>query len=58
MNNLLKEIIRLSYKHRFSIYYKPGLCLVRVYYQDGSQHKETGETLEKALTKMVNFLSG
>ena len=56
MNNLLKEIIRLSYKHRFSMYYKPGLCLIRVYYGDGSQHKETGKTMNEALKKMVDFL--
>lgn len=49
-------MISLSYKNRFSLYYKPGDCLVRTYFRDGSQHKETGKTIEDAIKRMVIFL--
>lgn len=56
MEKEIEEIISLSYKNRFSIYYKPGYCLVRTYFKDGSQHKEVGKTIIEAVTKMINFL--
>ena len=56
MDKELKEMILLAYKNRFSLYYKPEECLVRTYYKDGSQHKETGKTIEEAISKMVTFL--
>ena len=52
----IKELISLSYKNRFSIYYKPGCCLVRTYFKNGKQHKEIGKTITEAITKMINFL--
>lgn len=57
MEEKIKELILLSYKNRFSIYYKPNLCLVRTYLKDGSQHKEIGETMVGAITKMIDFLN-
>jgi len=56
MEKEIKKLISLSYKNRFSIYYKPRCCLVRTYFKDGSQHKETGKTIIEAITKMINFL--
>ena len=56
MEEKIKKLISLSYKNRFSIYYKPNLCLVRTYLKDGSQHKETDETMIGAITKMIDFL--
>ncbi len=56
MEKQINEIILLAYKNRFSIYYKPGHCLVRVYFKNGSQHKEVGETIIDAVAKMVNYL--
>jgi len=58
MKELINKIIELSYKNQFSLYYKPGGCLVRVYYANSLQHKEAGKTLEEALELMVAFLSG
>lgn len=57
MEEKINELISLSYKGRFSLYYKPGECLIRIYYQDGSQHKEVGSDLIEALDKMLVFLS-
>jgi len=57
MEKKIRKIILLSYKNRFSIYYKPGHCLVKTYFKNGSQHKETGKTIAKALSKMIDFLS-
>ncbi|MDR3642482.1 MAG: hypothetical protein P4L74_02525 [Candidatus Doudnabacteria bacterium] len=56
MENQFQELISLAHKNTFSLYYKPGDCLVRTYFSGGSQHKETGETLEEAVAKMVEFL--
>ena len=56
MEKEIKELIPLSYKNRFTIYYKPGCCLARTYFKDGNQHKETGKTITEAITKMINFL--
>ena len=56
MEKELKELISLSYKNRFSIYYKPGYCLVRTYYKDGNQRKEIGETIIEAVNKTISFL--
>lgn len=56
MEKEINEIILLAYKNRFSLYYKPGYCLARVYFEDGSQHKEIGATIIEAVTKMVNYL--
>lgn len=56
MEEKIKELISLAYKSKFSIYYQPDECLVRTYFKDGNQHKETGETIEEAVSKMVNFL--
>lgn len=53
---LIDEMVSLAYKGRFSVYYQPGECLVRTYFKDGSQHKEIGETLEEAISKMISFL--
>jgi len=56
MEKEIEEIISLSYKNRFSLYYKPDYCLVRTYLKDGSQHKEVDKTFMGAVTKMVIFL--
>ncbi len=56
MNDKIEEMVRLAYKNRFSLYYKPGECLVRTYYNDGSQHKEVAETIPEAVDKMIAFL--
>jgi len=56
MENQIQELISLAQKNTFSLYYKPGECLVRTYFSGGSQHKETGKTLEEAITKMITFL--
>jgi hypothetical protein len=56
MEKKIEKLISLSYKNRFSIYYKPNLCLIRTYFKNGSQHKETDETMAGAITKMVDFL--
>lgn len=56
MEKEFEELIFLSYKNRFSIYYKPGHCLIRTYFKNGSQHKEIDETMLKAINKMINFL--
>lgn len=56
MEKEIKEIISLSYKNRFSIYYKPDYCLVRTYFKNGSQHKEVGKTVIEAITKIIGFL--
>ena len=53
MENKLEKIRSLAYKNRFSLYYKPNYCLIRVYYSDGSQHKEEGQDLEEAANKML-----
>lgn len=59
MDNLkrkLKEIEKRSYKSRFSLYSKPGYCLVRVYYSNGRQHKEEGKNIDETLDKVISFL--
>ncbi len=56
MEEKIKKLTSLSYKNRFSIYYKPDLCLVRTYFKNGSQHKETDKTVIGAITKMIDFL--
>ncbi len=56
MENKLKHIILKSYKNRFSLYYKPRCCLLRIYKNDGSQHKEMGETIDKAIDRMLGYL--
>lgn len=56
MEEKINELISLSYKNSFSIYYKPNACLVRTYFKNGSQHKEVDETIIGAITKMINFL--
>lgn len=56
MEKEIKELISLAYKNRFSIYYKPDCCLIRTYFKDGSQHKETGKTITEAINKTVGFL--
>jgi uncharacterized protein with ParB-like and HNH nuclease domain len=56
MEKEINEIISLAYKNRFSLYYKPDYCLVRVYFRNGSQHKEVGATVIEATTKMVDYL--
>lgn len=53
----LKKVEELAYKSRFSIYYKPDKCILRVYYSDGKQHKEIASSLDEALNKMINFLA-
>lgn len=56
MEEKIKELISLAYKSRFSLYYKPSECLVRTYFNDGTQHKEIGNTIQEALDKMIVFL--
>ncbi|MFZ3054535.1 MAG: hypothetical protein WA091_00935 [Minisyncoccales bacterium] len=56
MKNKLEHIISKAYKNRFSLYYKPKYCLLRVYKKDGSQHKEIGETIDEAINKMLDYL--
>lgn len=56
MEEKIKELISLAYKNRFSLYYKPEECLVRTYFKDGSQHKETGKALKEVIDKMIVFL--
>jgi hypothetical protein len=58
LGNKISEMASLAYKNRFSIYYQPDECLVRTYFKDGSQHKETGKTIEEAVSKMISFLKG
>lgn len=52
----MNEMITLAYKNRFSLYYKPDECIVRTYFSDGSQHKETAVTILEAISKMIVFL--
>lgn len=56
MENEIKEIISMAYKNRFSLYYKPGYCIMRIYRKDGSQHKEIGENMEEAINKTLTYL--
>ena len=56
LENKIDELVALAYKGKFSVYYQPDECLVRTYFKDGNQHKETGKTLEEAISKMVSFL--
>lgn len=56
MDNLIRKLTQLSYKSRFNIYNKEGVCLVRVYFKDGTQHKEVGFDILDALNKMINYL--
>lgn len=56
MKENFEEIISLSYKNRFSMYYKPGCCLIRTYFSDGKQHKEIGKTITETIDKMTKFL--
>jgi len=56
MEKEINGIILLAYKNRFSLYYKPGHCLARVYFKDGSQHKEVGVTIIETINKMVDYL--
>ncbi len=56
MEKEIQELISLSYKGRFSLYHKTDDCLVRIYFKDGSQHKENGKTIIEALNKIITFL--
>ena len=56
MAELIAELTSLAYKSRFSIYYKPNECIVRTYFSDGGQHKETATNIPEAIAKMNGFL--
>lgn len=56
MEDLIQTIKKFAPKGRFSLYHKPEETLVRIYFKNGSQHREIGSTLEEALQKMVNYL--
>lgn len=57
MEEKINKISELSYKNRFSVYYKPNDVLIRIYYPNGNQHKVSGKTLDECLDKMITFLS-
>lgn len=53
---MFNELIKLAYKNRFSIYYKPNNVLLKVYFNNGKQHKENEKTIEECIVKTIEFL--